>query len=288
VTFEHGYARTTAAAVIVQANVSRKTFYDAFESVEQCYLAAFEDSLIRLAAIAIPAYEREGSSSDRLRAALVELLAFLEREPDTGALVLSYLVGLGPRTAEPRATVLDLLRGVVDAGDSRAGARYEPSPLAAEAIVGGALAVIHRRLQTRPRDLSALVNELMWMIVLPYFGPSHAASQLKRTVPASAQTSPALASTPLRDLKMRLTYRTARTLEVIAVVPGASNLEVSARVGISDQGQMSKLLARLAGLGLIENRGAGQRCGAANAWHLTDSGMELESAITCKGSRDVR
>jgi hypothetical protein len=70
-------------------------------------------------------------------------------------------------------------------------------------------------------------------------------------------------------------------------VPGASNAEVSARVGIVDQGQISKLLARLARLGLIENQGAGQRYGAANAWHLTDSGKEFEAAIRRGGACDA-
>jgi DNA-binding MarR family transcriptional regulator len=83
---------------------------------------------------------------------------------------------------------------------------------------------------------------------------------------------------------MRLTYRTVRTLEAIAVVPGANNREIGERVGIVDQGQISKLLSRLAGLGLIENTGLGQAGGAANAWHLTPSGTRLESAIRRKAA----
>jgi AcrR family transcriptional regulator/DNA-binding MarR family transcriptional regulator len=284
---EHGYAGMTATAVIASAGVSRKTFYDVFESAEDCYLAAFEDSLSQLAAVATPAYERGGSPSERVRAALVETLAFIEREPDTGGLALSYLVGRGPQVLEPRASVLAFLQRVVEEGDSEARARRKLSPLAAEMIVAGALAVIYRRWQARPRDLSGLVNELMWMIVLPYVGPARAARQLTRAVAAPVDMPRAPIGMPMRDLKMRLTYRTARTLEVIAVVPGASNAELSARVGITDQGQISKLLTRLCGLGLIENTGAGQSHGAANAWRLTASGEELEAAIRRKGARDA-
>jgi AcrR family transcriptional regulator len=277
----------TATAVIAGAGVSRKTFYDVFESAEDCYLAAFEDSLSQLAAVATPAYQREGSAAERIRAALVETLAFIEREPDSGGLVLSYLVGRGPQASEPRASVLELLQAVVEEEGSESSARRNLSPLAAEMIVGGALAVIHRRLHASPRDLSGLVNELMWMIVLPYGGPARASRQLKRAVAAPVEAAPAPLGTPLRGLKMRLTYRTARTLEVIAVMPGASNAELSAQVGITDQGQISKLLARLAGLGLIENTGAGQPFGAANAWQLTATGEELEAAISRTGARDA-
>jgi hypothetical protein len=59
-----------------------------------------------------------------------------------------------------------------------------------------------------------------------------------------------------------------------------------------DQGQVSKLLARLAGLQLIENIGSGGR-GTAKAWRLTRSGEALERAtrderLTPTGSRDAQ
>jgi len=61
---------------------------------------------------------------------------------------------------------------------------------------------------------------------------------------------------------MRLTDRTVRVLAAIAAIaaqPGLSNRQISQRAGITDQGQISKLLSRLAGLQLIENTGEGQR-----------------------------
>ena len=42
---------------------------------------------------------------------------------------------------------------------------------------------------------------------------------------------------------------------------------------IDDQGQISRLLARLEGLGLLENRGT-RELGAPYAWHLTPRGEE--------------
>lgn len=77
---------------------------------------------------------------------------------------------------------------------------------------------------------------------------------------------------------MRLTYRTVQVLIVIAAKPGASNREIADRSGISDQGQISKLLTRLQRLELVENRGEGQPKGAPNAWHLTERGARVEQA----------
>ncbi len=88
-----------------------------------------------------------------------------------------------------------------------------------------------------------------------------------------------MARDPHTELPVRITYRTMRVLDVIAGQPGLSNNEVAERAGISDPGQVSKLLARLKGLGLIENTGAGQASGAANAWRLTGEGRALQRKL---------
>jgi hypothetical protein len=75
--------------------------------------------------------------------------------------------------------------------------------------------------------------------------------------------------------EFRLTYRTLCVLTAVAAVPGLSNKEISDRAGITDQGQISKLLARLAGHGLMRNTGEGQPKGEPNAWLLTRRGKEL-------------
>jgi hypothetical protein len=79
---------------------------------------------------------------------------------------------------------------------------------------------------------------------------------------------------------MRPTYRTVTVLAASAARPGASNREVGLAAGVEDQGQISKLLARLGRLGLIENTGEGHLHGAPNAWWLTDRGHEVEASIS--------
>jgi hypothetical protein len=54
---------------------------------------------------------------------------------------------------------------------------------------------------------------------------------------------------------MPVGYRSARVLAVIAAQPGASNREVADGAEVSDEGQISRLLARLKNLGLIHNPG---------------------------------
>jgi DNA-binding MarR family transcriptional regulator len=73
---------------------------------------------------------------------------------------------------------------------------------------------------------------------------------------------------------MRLKYRTMRVLAAIDGHPGSSNSELAGRAGVNDQGQISKLLARLARLQLAKNT-AGGTAGRANEWTLTDTGREV-------------
>jgi DNA-binding MarR family transcriptional regulator len=91
------------------------------------------------------------------------------------------------------------------------------------------------------------------------------------------------ASDTLESLNIRRTYRTMRVLRSIQDRPGSSNKSVSRDAGIGDQGQMSKLLARLERLGLIENAAHGARDGMSNAWQLTALGRQLCDSLQLDG-----
>jgi len=122
----------------------------------------------------------------------------------------------------------------------------------------------------------------MSVVVLPYLGTRAASLELNRPapevgVPHPSRSTPRSAD-PLAGLDIRLTYRTVRVLTVIAQHPGASNREIAEGSGIVDQGQISKLLTRLARLKLVQNTGGGQEKGASNAWRLTRRGAEVERA----------
>jgi len=276
---EHGYDGMSATAVVARAGTSRKTFYDIFDDREDCFLALLENCLAEIAAVVAPAYDAPDAWPARLRAALAALLVHLEDERRAGELVLSYLIGYGPRSPELRAHVLALLHGALEEGIAHAKPSHEPPPLASELVLGGVLAVTHAHLRTPGRPLLALLNPLMWMIVLPCCGTTAARRELMRAVPSRAATPPAPPLDSLRHLDMRMTYRTAMVLEAIALSPGANNVQVGAHAEIVDQGQISKLLARLARLGLVHNRGVGQVRGGANAWRLTDAGEQLAATI---------
>jgi AcrR family transcriptional regulator len=277
-----GWEAATVTAVVTDAGVSRKTFYDLFTDREDCLMALLDESFSRLAAVVVPVWQAPGSFAERLRGALVAALGFLDSDIATGGLLIAYLVGRGPRRPELRTHVLQHLHEAVDEGRLQARARSELSLLTAELVVGGVLAVLDGRLHESPRQLLTLANPLLWMIVLPYLGRGAGQRELRRPVPTSQMMSGPPAGDPLSGLNIRLTYRTERVLEVIAQSPGASNTAVAAEAGITDPGQISKLLGRLAGFGLIENVGPWQSTRGPKAWRLTGDGERLETALRRK------
>jgi AcrR family transcriptional regulator/DNA-binding MarR family transcriptional regulator len=278
-----GYARMTVAQVISRARVSRKTFYDVFTDREDCFLAAFEQALDQGRLIAQEAYQRESGWREGIRSALALLLAYMDEEPGLAKLCIVEALGAGDRVLDRRAAVLEQIAEVIDHGRTVANGTREPPAVTAEGVVGAIFAVLHTRvLEAGDDPLTDLLAPLMSMIVLPYLGARAAGRELSRPVPVIARVRKAKPQArprdPLEGLNMRLTYRTVRVLMVVAEHPGASNREVAEGSGIVDQGQISKLLSRLARLNLVENLGDGQEKGAANAWHLTARGAQVERA----------
>ena len=276
---ERGVAATTVAHVVARSGVSRRTFYELFEDRDDCFRAAFDQAVEHAARRVVPAFRAGRDWRKRMRGGLGALLEFLEDEPDLGALCVVDALGGGPRALARRAEVVVGLIGAVDDGGAEARGASRPPRLTAEGVVGAVLSVLHARLaQQNTTPMASLLSPLMGMIALPYLGRAAAAREVARPAPVRRRVLQ-VGGDPLRNLDMRLTYRTVRVLLAIAGHSGASNRQVADASGVHDQGQISKLLARLDHLGLIHNSGAGPSRGEPNAWRLTGKGEEVERAI---------
>lgn len=292
---ERGAANLTVSEIVGRAGVSRRTFYELFDDSEACLLDALDEAIATAAARVLEAYDPHARWRERIAAALDALLGFLDDEPEVGRLLMVESLAAGPRALERRARVLEAIIAAVDAGraETKGGAAL-PS-LTAEGVVGGALAVIHRHMleplggrravASRSHEdsrMGALANPLMGMIVLPYLGAAAARREAARPVSFTPR-GPRSTGKPLTKLGMRVTYRTMRVLAAIEELGGQgsypSNRQVGRAAGIEDQGQVSKLLARLKRIELIENAGEDRGKGAPNAWQLTAKGREFQAAI---------
>ncbi len=282
---EVGYAQLSITLLVTRAGVSRGTFYQLFRDREDVFLGAFEDSVARIAAAVEGACDGAGPWQERVRAGLEALLEALDEEPALARLCVVDAQQAGPRVLSARAEILDGLTRIVEEGREGAQARRGggPPPLTAHTVVAGAVSVVHERLLSTPAPgpLVELAGPLASMIVFPYRGPAAATRELERPARRPAlrmTTKEPHRRVPLEDLDNRLTYRTVRVLDFVATHPGANNREVAIGVGISDQGQISKLVTRLASQGLIENATQTAGRGFANEWRITPEGAAIRHA----------
>jgi AcrR family transcriptional regulator/DNA-binding MarR family transcriptional regulator len=303
---EQGYEGMTARSVSEHAGVSNRTFYECFSDREDCFLAAFNHAVDGLELEARAGWDSQLGWTARVRGALAALLMVLDREPAVARLVIVEALSAGPRVLARRAGVLESLAGVVDQGRANAQAPKVLPALVAEGVVGATFGVIHARLlKLRPAPLIDLLRELMATIVLPYRGSTAAAKELEQPIPRPGRRGasrsglngpahPAWRAThaserlspnggghrdapPIAVLDYRLTVRTQMALAAVSGRPGLSNREVSEVIGLSDQGQISRMLKRLQTQGLIENA-QGQSHRQARAWRLTRDGEAVIDA----------
>jgi AcrR family transcriptional regulator len=291
---KYGYAHSTVSEITALAHVSRRTYYELFAGSEECLLAMFEEILGRARAQVAAAGLDGLAWREQVRGGLWVILCFLDAEPVLARVGVVQSARGGPEIIELRERLLAELASVIDEGRG-AGSRAGDCPeLTAEGLVGAVASILHTRLlRGEQAPLKTLHGELMAMIVAPYLGPAAARAERGRRTPAPVPLSAPSASAngavttgavvsaerdPLHGLSMRFTYRTACVLEAVSAEPGMSNRGVGNAAGIPDQGQLSKLLARLQGLGLVEST-APKRKGAANAWRLTDEGEQVARVV---------
>lgn len=265
----------TIDRIIETALVSRRTFDTLFEDCEACVLAAIDRAAAHARRRVRDVYDPHADWPEQIRTGLNALLRLFEEQPALAMLLIVHIQAAGPRALVRRARLLEQLVHILEQG--RRGSHLRPPPLIGEVLVGGVLAVIYARLTPRPAPrLTELLNPLMRFIVEPYRGADAACMQLDMPAPQPVpDTSPPPEPSPLDGLDMRLTYTTMRALSAIARHPGISNRHVADQVGITDAGQISRLLHRLAGLGLAENHAQAPKA-ATKAWRLTARGAEVE------------
>lgn len=282
---ERGVGGIAVMHVVRSAGVSRRTFYEIFDDREDCFLAAFEMAVARAGSYVAVGYDPMAPWAARIRSGLEALLRFLEDEPECGRLLVVESASASAKAGELRRCLVDRMVAAVDAGSESANGSLSATALTAEGVVGGVISVIHDRLVCGDsRRLVELANPLMSMIVLPFLGPAAARREFGRSLAVSPEGASSESGNPLKNLRMRLTYRTVRVLAAVAANPRGSNRAIGEASGIADQGQISKLLARLERLGLLENTLTARATGSTNAWVLTGRGEEVAGALSAEAS----
>lgn len=181
---EVGTESATVTQIVRRAGVSSGAFYALFEDRQDCLTAVFEEAVAIATERVSAAYDTEATWVDRVRAAVLALLELLDEERELARLCVGHAVA-SPTMLLRREEVLGELIPIIDQGRGASRACRNPPPLAAQAVLGGALGLIYSELTARdPRSMVELLNPLMSWIVLPYLGASGAREEQYRPRPA--------------------------------------------------------------------------------------------------------
>ncbi len=297
---EDGFRGASVEVVIRRARVSRRTFYELFDSIEDCFSVVLEDALTRVSSVMSDAFEREACWEDGVLRAFRDLLVFFDSDPLSARAWLIESFAAGSWALELREHSMTVLRSlIVEQWATKVHAEprvevKEPPPPGSPTIVGAmaaVLGVIHTHLVTRaPESLIVLLGPLMGLVIATYQDPDAVAREVARgewvarellegpyPPPRTPEPrSPDEVEVPgvLRDPR---SHRARLCLFYLLDRPGASNRQVGVGAGITSHTHISGLLARLCEMGLLVKSPG--RPGLANAWSLSEQGERVAQAM---------
>jgi AcrR family transcriptional regulator len=175
---ENGYAGTTIAHITRHAAVSRRTFYEHFNSKDECFVAAYDTVMAELRQRVDQAFNDEDDWPQAIQAGIAAMLEFLTTEPHLARLRMVESLVAGPVVVERYDAAIQGLVPYFEAGRKGRSAKVLAglSPSTEEALVGGMVSLISRRIfADRTEELESLLPDLVEFALTPYLGSAEAA-----------------------------------------------------------------------------------------------------------------
>lgn len=180
---ENGYSGTTIAHITRAAAVSRRTFYEHFESKDECFVAAYDAVMGELRERVSEAFDEEGLEwPQAIKAGIDAMLEFLAGNPSLARLCMVEALVAGPAVVERYDAAIQSFVPYFQKG--REGRPPEVlarlSATTEEALVGGMVSLISRRIIAgKAEELEDLLPDLVEFTLTPYLGSAEASKIAK-------------------------------------------------------------------------------------------------------------
>jgi AcrR family transcriptional regulator len=160
--FRQGYAATTVADLVQLAGVSRRTFYEHFDSKESCFLASYDlivsDAMKRI----VVAYQSEREGLARVCGTYEAFVAELVKDPRASRLALIDVLAVGRGARERADSLHATFQATMLASSSEVLEGVTLPPAIVKGILAGLRQVAWRRLlDERLDELTAIRDELL-------------------------------------------------------------------------------------------------------------------------------
>jgi AcrR family transcriptional regulator len=189
----HGYAATTLRELVGIAGVSKQTFYQHFDSKQECFLATFDAIVAEATGLVGGAYRSRKDFRERLIAALGAFMELVIERPDAATLVGVESLTLGTAAVEHRERGSEPFEEMVSQSFQHSRSRIAVSRTVVRAVVAGWRGIVYHRLRAGTEgELSGLVTEMADWALCHQRRPSAALNAAVRAV----EVSPALDLAP--------------------------------------------------------------------------------------------
>jgi AcrR family transcriptional regulator len=178
---ERGYAETRVVDVIGVAGVSRKTFYELFDSKEECFLAAYDVLVGILLGETADGFEsrRDAPWAERMAAGLGAVLDYLAEHPDEARFAIVEVLAAGPKALARRDAALRQFTGFLEVG--RAETSVELPGITGLSLAGGVHELLYSEiLHGASARLPDRLPDLMFWVTLPFLGAQGATEERDR------------------------------------------------------------------------------------------------------------
>ncbi|HEX4668619.1 MAG TPA: TetR/AcrR family transcriptional regulator [Solirubrobacterales bacterium] len=168
---ERGYQKTTIELIAKTARVALSTFYEQFSSKEECFLAAFDETLDAAAEVFSELLDPEQEWADQIASGLEIALEMVVGEPARAQLCIVEAQAAGGEALKRYQGMLERIAPKLREGrahNPRAGRLPDGLEVA---LVGGLAWLLHQRLIAGQADeVKGLLPEMLQVTLTPYVG----------------------------------------------------------------------------------------------------------------------
>lgn len=175
-----GYKATSVADVIVEADVSRTTFYKHFEDKHECFLAAYDTVVERVLGEVMASCDGERTWLERVRVGLATIVDMFALDPELARTAIVEVAAAGADARQRHWDAIVRFTEFLEDGEELADGRELPDNIALMAAGAVSGLIFDELLTGRAERLPELLPDLLFALLVPYIGPGAATEEMRR------------------------------------------------------------------------------------------------------------
>ncbi len=176
---EHGFIAVDVATLCERADVGRSHFDRCFADLEDCFLGVHDEAMEELCGRVDAACEGRTAWHDRIWAAGVGAMRFLQENPARAHFLVVAVNGAGSGAQSRRDRIVQRIADFLDGGRGEVEGERQMSRCTAEIAAGAVYNTIQAKIESGSIERGEeFLPELIYLATMPYLGARAAEDEL--------------------------------------------------------------------------------------------------------------